>query len=507
MSDDEDDDDHSASWGDDDTEREGSSIARPRRFSTQYNDDEKKEKSISQRKRKRSATMRPVKYREVDDNAEFFATDEPLEPVVLPGRRLERRRFDAHDDEKGEKGDSEMQPPKAKHREGKAKSRTTTTTVADDDDVVVVPDGDDQNDLQGPAANKVAMQYLSKKKKVKQYYFDNVASASRKIGVHDHLLEGVCQDGGGFIGGSWFCYHDERDSAKKSKGFFRPQVFDVSKLKRLKGEYEYGLGGRRWKRVIELICKKSGNALVSFPSVEYAAASLGIRMHQVKRACNSYETGQQYDFHSFMLRFTKEPSTYVYGSSTKDFEKIVESHEERMERWNNPTAPGIVHEETQAIETETLGLQPDAVIDQIDPPPPPPAKRPPSPPRETVLRQKTLDDPPPAKRPPSPRETVLRETLDLFGNHFEHTPRSGFDIKAARLCIFCQETSPGIIFEPCGHCIICESCANWSSRTFCPRCRCVISKRKRSTSMFRGTKLDLALKPLTFAPHTFMDIS
>jgi hypothetical protein len=494
MSDDDDDEeDHASAWGGDTTGR-GEGFARPRRFRTQY--DEKGELSISQRKRKRSAAMRPVKYREVDDNAEFVASNEsefqqPPIVVLPPGRRLERRRFDALDDE-DEKDDQEMQPPKAKRA-------SRTTSGADDD--VVVPDGDDEKVLQRPASNRVAMQYLSKKKKVKQYHFDNVASASRKIGVHDHLLEGVCQDGGGFIGGSWFCYYDEHDSAKKKKDFFRPQFFDVSKLKRLEGDNEYGSGGRRWKRVIELICKKSGNALVSFPSLEYAAAALGIRVHQVRRACNSYETGQQYDFQSYMLRFTKEPSTYVYGSNPQDSEKIVESHEERMERWNNPMAPGIVHEDTQAI--GTLGLQPDAVIDQIDPPPPP-AKRPPSP-RETVVEE-TLEDPA-AERPPSPRETVLRKTLDLFGNTFEHTPQSGFDIKAAKLCVFCQETSPGIIFEPCGHCLVCESCARWSCRTFCPRCRCVISKRKRSTSMFRGTKLDLALKPLTFAPHTFMDIS
>jgi hypothetical protein len=83
----------------------------------------------------------------------------------------------------------------------------------------------------------------------------------------------------------------------------------------------------------------------------------------------------------------------------------------------------------------------------------------------------------------------------------EHSPNETVE----RLCIFCQEQNAGIIFEPCGHCVICEVCASWACRHFCPRCRTLISKRRRSTSLFRGVKLDLALKPKTFSAYSFMD--
>ena len=141
---------------------------------------------------------------------------------------------------------------------------------------------------------RVDMQYLARSQKVKRYRFDNVASAARKTGVNSDLLQGVCEDGGGFLGGSWFSFAKSGGGPpKKSKEFFLPQKFEISGLNLLKGEMRTE---KWWKRLIELVCKETKTAVLAFPSTEYAAHALGLRLHQVRRACNSYGTGQQYDF-------------------------------------------------------------------------------------------------------------------------------------------------------------------------------------------------------------------
>jgi hypothetical protein len=356
-------------------------------------------------------------------------------------------------------------------------------------------DDEDEDNYQRPISKKVDMQYLAKSgAKVKRFHFDNVASVSRKTGINDHLIEGVCDDGGGFLSGSWFCYY-QHNSPRKQKDCFHPITFDVSKLKPLNGEF---MIGRWWNRVIELICKKTEKVLLSFPSTEYAAAALGKRVHQVRRACNSYATGQQYDFDSYMLRFRKESSAYVFGSSAQDFEKIIETHEQRMERWRNLLARGHRGDTDTDTDTDTcLKQKQDGVLVQAAL-----SKSK----KEKVINEEA-ESKPKEEKLMSPRKKILHETLECFGTSFKPSPQGPFNGESTRLCIFCQESSSAIIFEPCGHCLVCETCAAWSCRKFCPCCRCAISKRKRSTSIFRGMKLDLALKPLTFSPYSFMDIS
>lgn len=470
---------------------DGNDTRRPRRTaSTRHKEDEEAE-SISKRKRKRTAAMRPVQYCEVEDNTE----DLDFGPEIRQLNSNSNSPRASEDLGIGHDHDHDHVQRKAyKYQQGMFRATAKPNTGAHGIEgsasaSALHSDDEDEDHYQLPTSKKVDMQYLAKSGvKVKRFHFDNVASASRKTGVNAHLIEGVCDDGGGFLGGSWFCYY-QHNSPRKQKDCFRPITFDVSKLKPLNGEF---IIGRWWNRVIELICKKTEKVLLSFPSTEYAAVALGKRAHQVRRACNSYATGQQYDFDSHMLRFRKESSVYVFGSSPQDFEEIIETHEQRMERWRNLLARGHRGDTDTCLKQK----QDDAVVQAALP------KK-----KKVKVRNQEAESNPKEEKLMSPRQKLLHETLECFGTSFKPSPQGPFDGESTRLCIFCQESSSEIIFEPCGHCLVCETCAAWSCRKFCPCCRCAISKRKRSTSIFRGIKVDLALKPLVFSPYSFMDIS
>ena len=326
-------------------------------------------------------------------------------------------------------------------------------------------DQEDYSRQTGP--RKVEMQYLARSRKVKRYRFDNIASASRKTGVSAELLQGVCDDGGGFLGGSWFSFYISGDEVpKKPKEFFQPHKFDVSKLKPLPG---HPRTGRWWKKLIELVCRKTETTLVAFPSTQYAAAALGLRTQQVRRACNSYGTGQQYDFDSYMLRFSKNvPSAYVYGSFYQDFQNVSESHERRMTRWSE-----LMTRVDFDIDSTVGHTSEDAL--------------------KGLIGEKAKNDLS-RERPQSPRERLLKETLTFFSESFEELPDLAFNEETRRLCIFCQQVPSEITFEPCGHSMICQTCANQTCHHFCPRCRLPIFRRTRGT-----------LKPLAFSSNLFMD--
>lgn len=46
-------------------------------------------------------------------------------------------------------------------------------------------------------------------------------------------------------------------------------------------------------------------------------------------------------------------------------------------------------------------------------------------------------------------------------------------------CILCQRLSRKIIFEPCGHILLCVRCSKWACPEFCPHCRMQILKRRQ----------------------------
>jgi hypothetical protein len=101
---------------------------------------------------------------------------------------------------------------------------------------------EEEENHQRPTPIRIVMQYLARSTKVKRHYFDNVASASRRTGVNADLLQGVCDDGGGFLGGFWFSYH-ENDVPKKTKDFFHlaSLIFPVSS--HLKRSFGLAVGG------------------------------------------------------------------------------------------------------------------------------------------------------------------------------------------------------------------------------------------------------------------------
>ena len=46
-------------------------------------------------------------------------------------------------------------------------------------------------------------------------------------------------------------------------------------------------------------------------------------------------------------------------------------------------------------------------------------------------------------------------------------------------CILCQRLSRKIIFEPCGHILLCVRCSKWACPEFCPHCRMQILKLRQ----------------------------
>ena len=182
---------------------------------------------------------------------------------------------------------------------------------------------------------EIQVQTLHKKKlkfKVKVKLLDNTIAAAHNMGISDQIIEAVCREGGGFLKGSWICFHDPKALHIKPREFFQAiPSFDVSSLIPLPTEE---VGKQWWKRVIELVCKQSQQPLVCFPSIRHACAALVLDPLQVQRACHTYGTHEQYDFRAYMLRYKIKSTAYVYGSHEDDFRQVQESPVERIARWN-----------------------------------------------------------------------------------------------------------------------------------------------------------------------------
>ena len=343
---------------------------------------------------------------------------------------------------------------------------------------------------------RIEMHFLHKGKKIKMKLFANDKSAIQETGISYELVAAVCDEGGGFLGGNWFQFERNNKSAAtrdrkmnatsaqlRTKEFFQGGVtFDMSQLRPLEGK---DMSSRQWwKRVIELVCKRTGHTPVCFPSVRAAAAALGTSADQVVRACNTYATAEQYSFINFYLRYKMDSTARLYGSSKSDF-RDQESFGEAADKNLKTTAPKVLtsskllkHRRHHQFETT----------------------------KEVFYQE--LD----------PNSPIVVEAVQVFNDRAQNgsaSPRSNDLLQDAatedggleRLCVFCQDNPSEIIFEPCGHSVICENCASWACRLFCPRCRTRISKRRRTTSLFRGVKLDLGVKPRTFSAYSFMDFS
>jgi hypothetical protein len=475
---------------------------------------------------------------------------------------------------------------------------------------------------------KIQVQSLHKKKlnyKVKVKLLDNTVAAARNMGISDQIVEAVCREGGGFLKGSWICFHNPKTLDIKPNEFFQAiPRFDVSSLSPLPTEE---VGKQWWKRVIELVCKQSNQPLVCFPSIRHACAALVLEPLQVQRACHTYGTHEQYDFHSYMLRYKIKSTAYVYGSHKPDFRQVQESHGERIARWNKvmaeksksksaggtkaptpiamraptltpaPEASKVDNLESEETDTDTdeswsqsaakrkgqtkkkrgaweesgasknderrdksdlvalsntiakrkesqmkmqktreepqespqecgdwrgiekEAAEPEAMIQR--PAEPAMIQRPAE--SEMILRaaepetipravepEMIVREPPmrlipicPIQRPGSPRrDNILTETLELFSDAFTQRPER----HPSRKCIFCQDTPAEIIFEPCGHSVVCKKCATWACSKYCPKCHGDIATRKLGTSIFRSVKLDLTRRPQIFSPYQFMDL-
>ena len=321
--------------------------------------------------------------------------------------------------------------------------------------------------------------YKEEKNKIKQKLYATFLLASRKTHIRESLIHAVCEEGGGFLGGHWFCYVDHpqpnRSPRRFTKEFLMGLPFDVSTLRPL-GERQRQSTSQWAKKVIELLCKKTKEALVCFTSVDSAATALGITVTQVNRACDTYVSPEQYDFSSYILRYKIESTAYEYGSHQSDYEQIQETHEERLARWKH------LQDHPNQVDRGKVALANNTGDDDKG--------------------VKDMDESKKAKD--SQQDIILRETLALFGTRLfdpNPTPLS----EGRKMCVFCQTSRAEIMFEPCGHCVVCEKCAACTCQVFCPKCRTNIKKRKRSVSLFRGVRLDLSIKPRAFAPFQFMD--
>jgi hypothetical protein len=71
-----------------------------------------------------------------------------------------------------------------------------------------------------PQKKQIEMQYLHKGRKVKVRLFDSFPKASDKTGISVPLIKIVCEEGGGFINSAWFEYsqpnHNTKTTAKTS---------------------------------------------------------------------------------------------------------------------------------------------------------------------------------------------------------------------------------------------------------------------------------------------------
>jgi hypothetical protein len=217
----------------------------------------------------------------------------------------------------------------------------------------------------GPAKvsnREIQVQTLNKKKqkyKVKVKLLDNPIAASRNMGISVQIIESVCREGGGFLKGSWICFHNPKALDIKPREFFQAiPGFDVSFLSPLPVEE---VGKQWWKRVIELVCKQSQKPVVCFPSIRHACAALGLEPLQVQRACHTYGTQEQYDFRAYMLRYKIKSTAYVYGSHDPDFRQMKESHVERMTRWKRLMAENRTSAEGTKIPTPTPKTAPRSV--------------------------------------------------------------------------------------------------------------------------------------------------
>jgi hypothetical protein len=541
---------------------------------------------------------------------------------------------------------------------------------------------------------KVQIQTLQKKKNrytVKVNFFDNTTAASTNMGISAEIIEAVCQEGGGFLKGSWIGFYNPKVLDIKTIEFFLAiPAFDVTRLCVLPAEE---VGKQWWKRVIELVCKRSQEPMVCFPSIRHACAALVLEPPQVQRACHTYGTQEQYDFRGYMLRYKIKSTAYVYGSHEPDFRQVQESTAERIARWKvlmtensksaggtktpaptvkttpaptsknaggtktptptvkttpaptsknaggtkaltpiaakttpapipvpvpikAPERPKAVYRESEDTDTDeswsrsvskkkkkkekkkkpasspaptraqppkqkkkekdawkesgaTKNYERDATYsvavsnavakwkesqimnqqkkpkepieslqeceewmgsedaEYVEPEMIPRAAEPQRIPRAAepymipkaaeqqkipraaeplmILREIPRRHVPilPIQRPGSPRrDNILTETLGLFSNAFTERPER----HPNRKCIFCQDTPAEIVFEPCGHSVVCKKCATWACSKYCPKCNADIATRKLGITIFRDVKVDLTCRPQTFSPYQFMDL-
>jgi len=270
--------------------------------------------------------------------------------------------------------------------------------------------------------------------------------------------------------------------------------FDLSTLRAVRRKTRPPL---RPKKVIELIDKKTKEALVCFRGATDVCRALQLERKMVTGACVAFGTPRQlhYDamFKTFALRYMQSgtlPTVYEYGAHPEDFKANVhnETHEERYERFKDVNE--LEQRKLQRKRGEGLADVGEGVSNGG------PVVAAAAATTAATLRDLTAGA--------SIRDQVKLSEFGgkpksegAFPNHHHHTQQQQPEDEVQTLCIFCQEKPARIVFEPCQHCVMCMDCSEEGAKKFCPLCRTPIVTRVEPTYV-------RLVRPRIYSAYSFM---
>lgn len=188
-------------------------------------------------------------------------------------------------------------------------------------------------------------------------------------------------------------------------------------------------------KFIQLYCKGRKEIVCCFRGNRHAAFALNIDTALIKPMCQKKRKAPV--FPNFELSYSPNDklSSYYFGGHLEDYKIFPETYVERLERFRKTfdAEKKRWDEEITSTNEVPLSMLPDFKTET-----------------ETDTAMKDL------------KVASIKSEKHLINN------RNNFQ----NLCIICQDTRAEMVFEPCKHAVLCETCfSKGFCKKFCPTCR------------------------------------
>jgi len=187
-------------------------------------------------------------------------------------------------------------------------------------------------------------------------------------------------------------------------------------------------------KYIELYCKGRREIICCFRGNKNAAIALNIDATMIKLMCQKKRNAPI--FSNFELSYSPNgqlSSSYYFGGHLEDYKVFPETYVERLERFRKTYDTEKKRWEEKITSTNEIPL---STLPEFE--------------SETDTAMKDF------------KVASIKSEKHLINN------RNNFQ----NLCIICQDTRAEIVFDPCKHAVLCETCfSKGFCKKFCPTCR------------------------------------